>query len=516
MPSSYPPLTAGGHLPRLSLAVMTATLVLAFTPSLLPSWSAASAQERRPGNISVWERSIVTIEVARKQYDYAQPWSKRTKRLEKVGTVVGEKQILTTADEVFDRTLVRLQKGGRGRWWIGEVAWVDYHANLAIITAGEEEFWRDLTPVTFGTDMPADGTLQVLRWRDGVLQSRRAEFTHFSVREGQLSPINQVALEASSEIQGAGRGEPVIANAHVVGIMWDQDGRNCTAAPTSFIRPILEARAKGEYRGLGYFHFFWQPGVNPATLAMLKQTGEPRGVIVCEVPDRPDNTGQVIQPKDILLSVAGFDVGIEGDYLDPEFGIINLEILATRGRWAGEEVKVRLWRDGKEMEVAYRLPKFEYTNALVPHATYDREPEYLVVGGLVFQPLTDSFLQSWGAEWKRRAPFRLRYYGSQPPTKDRPALVVLSEILPDPYNIGYQEQKYLALDKVNGTRVNYLGDLQEALRKPQDGLHVLEFVQSDSLRRMIISAGEAEKQATARVLKRYGIARESHIEAAKE
>jgi hypothetical protein len=57
--------------------------------------------------------------------------------------------------------------------------------------------------------------------------------------------------------------------------------------------------------------------------------------------------------------------------------------------------------------------------------------------------LTDSYLQSRGAEWKRRAPFRLFYYREQAPTKERPALIFLSQVLPDAYNTGYQEQRYL-------------------------------------------------------------------------
>ena len=166
---------------------------------------------------------------------------------------------------------------------------------------------------------------------------------------------------------------------------------------------------------------------------------------------------------------------------------------------------MRIWRDGKPLEASYRLPKFEYTNALVPYAVRDQEPEYLVVGGLLFQPLTDSYLQSWGAEWKRNAPFRLYYYNDEEPTKERPALVLLSHVLPDAYNIGYQDQKYLVIHKVNGQRVSRLPELREALQKPLNGFHVLEFVHGDSLRRMVLAAGDAEREATARVLQHYGI-----------
>jgi hypothetical protein len=458
-----------------------------------------------------WERSIVTIEVARKRYDYYQPWTRRTSQMQKTGLVLADHQVLTTADEMFDRTLVRLQKNGRGRWWIGEVTWIDYHANLALVTSTDADFWRDLKPVTLKGEMPAENNLQILRWRNGNLENRHAEFNQFIVREGQLSSVSHVSLEADCEIQGAGWGEPVVANSHVVGIVSAQADRTCIAIPASFITDILSARAAGKYHGLGYFHFYWEPAANPASLARLKLSGEPRGVIAIQVPDRPDGGEQVLKPQDIILQIDGFDIDIQGDYEDPEYGHLMLENLSTRGKWAGDEVKMKIWREGKPLDITYRLPKYDYSTSLVPMATYDKEPEYLMIGGLVFQPLSDSYLQSWGNDWKRRAPFRLTYYRTESPTKDRPALVLLSQVLPDPYNIGYQEQRCLVVDKVNGQRVNRLPDLRAALDKPVNGFHIIEFVQSDSLRKMVLVAGDAEHEATSRVLKRYGINEPLHF-----
>jgi PDZ domain len=457
---------------------------------------------------AAWERSVVQLDVTRKQYDYFQPWSKRMKSGQKTGIVISDNEILTTADELFDRTLIRLQKGGRGKWWIGELTWIDYYANLALVSTREEAFWRDLKPVALSSAMPAGAALQILHWREGKLENRKAEFSQFAVREGHLSSVNHVQLEVSSDIQGVGWGEPIIADSHVLGIMAAQDGRTCTSIPASFIQSILEARKKGQYRGLGYFDFYWQPAENPASLAFLDLEGEPRGVLVIDVPDKPNSPPPVLKQRDVILQIDGFDIDIEGDYNDPEFGHLMLENLATRRKWAGEEVKMRIWRDGKPLDVTYRLPKIEYTNSLLADAVYDQEPEYLIVGGLVFQPLTDAFLQGWGSDWKRRAPFRLYYYNNEPPTKDRPALVLLSQVLPDEYNIGYQDLKQLVVDKVNGQRVSRLPELRDALQKPINGFHVIQFVQSDSLRKMVVAAGDKEKNATQRVLQNYRIPQE--------
>ena len=88
-----------------------------------------------------WERAVVTVEVTRKQYDYHQPWSRRVDQIQKMGTIINGHEILTTADQLSNHTLIRLQKG-RGRWFQGHVNWVDYQANLATIVPNEEKFWE--------------------------------------------------------------------------------------------------------------------------------------------------------------------------------------------------------------------------------------------------------------------------------------------------------------------------------------------------------------------------------------
>jgi len=48
--------------------------------------------------------------------------------------------------------------------------------------------------------------------------------------------------------------------------------------------------------------------------------------------------------------------------------------------------------------------------------------------------------------------------------------------------------------------------LREALKKPVNGFHIVQFMQSDSLRRIVLAADDQEP-ATKRVLARYGITR---------
>jgi len=459
-----------------------------------------------------WEKSVVRIEVASKAYDYYQPWNQRSEMAAKSGVVVGRREILTTADDLSDATLIRVQKGGRGAWAIASIAWVDYFANVAALTSDDEAFWEGLKPAKFATKPPGEGApLQVLRWREGKLETRQAEFTQYSVRRSQLSDLSHVHMEADSEIQGCGYSEPVVIKSQVVGLVASQEGRTCNIIPASFLSMILEGRRAGNMRGLGYFHFYWQPSENTASLAHLELPGQPRGVIVIDVPERLDGVTNVIQKHDIILEIDGFEIDMQGDYTDPDYGPLLLENLASRDKWAGDEVKIKIWREGAAMDITYQMPKYDFKHSLVPGGVFDQPPDYLIVGGLVFQPLTVPYLQRWGADWQRNAPFRFNYYRQEEATKEQPALVILSQVLPDRFNIGYQDQRSQVVSEVNGQQVNTLSDLQRALQNPEGDFHVIDFTPNDSLQRIVLAAGSPEKTATRRVLERFGISQAVQI-----
>jgi hypothetical protein len=485
---------------------------LLVTLIILVSTALPARSQTAPAPAAIWENSVVRVEVTRRTYDYYQPWLTRNAQAGKIGLVVADNQILTTSEDLSDRTLVRVQKGGRGPWATASVAWVDYYANLAVLTIADADFRADLRPVQFAERPPGAGTaLQILRWREGKLESRQAEFTQFTVRKSRFSDINHVQMETATDIQDAGLGEPLVANSHVAGLVAAQEGRTCTIIPASFISQILAARRVEKQRSLGFFHFYWQPGENPASLANLKLSGPPRGVLVIDVPERLDGVAAVVQPRDIILQIDGFDIDTEGDYVDPDYGQLMLENLATRGKWAGDDVKLKIWRDGREQDVLYRLPKYDFAHSLVPLGVYDQSPDYLIVGGLVFQPLTTPYLQRWGSDWERSAPFRFRYYRNDEATQANPSLVILSQVLPDKYNIGYQEQRWFVVAKVNDRPITTLADISAALQQPQGGFHVIDFTPNESLQRIVLAAGEPEREATQRILERFGISAASQI-----
>ncbi len=449
----------------------------------------------------LWANSLVQIESTRHQYEFFQPWSRRTASNNKFGVVVEGKKIATTADYLFDHTVLRVQKGGRGSWYEASLHWIDYHSNLALLDIQDPGFWEGLQPVKFADPVPVTGEAKLIRWNDGRLETRRLEINRLRMGRSALSYIDLPQLELDSEIDGVGWSEAVVYGDAIIGLTTSQSRSKCTAVPSFFVEEVIDQVKKDQFRGVGYFNFYWKRAENPAVLDYLKLEGGKRGVIVTEIISIPGHETKV-KPKDILLKVDGFDIDIVGDYADPVYGNMMLERLATRGHWSGDKVPMTVWRDGVEIELEFELARADYSEEYVPSAKFDMPPEYLMAGGLVFQPLTEPYLRSWGSEWQRRAPVRLVRLKERRPTEEDPGCVLLSLVLPDSYNLGYQDYRYLVLDKVNGVKITALPELKEALDHPKGAFHVIEFLPGETVQKMVLDAVQL-KSATQRVMFDY-------------
>ena len=450
-----------------------------------------------------WENAVIQIEVTSKAYNYIQPWERSEKKVYKSGVVLEGHQIITTADGLADQTLIRLKKQGDGSFSLGSVAWIDYQANLAAITTDEKAFWTGLQPARLADPVPIVGQVRILRWRDDQLENRQGEIERLTVENSALSFVSVPALKVDSSIPSVGYGEAVTVGDKLIGLACAQGGDAVTAIPTSFIAPIVKAQQARTYTGLGYFDFTWDPADNPLNLDYLKLPGPARGVIVKETGLKP-GVVSLVHPRDVILQIDGFDIDAEGNYRDPEYKKLCLENLSSRGKWAGMDCKMKIWRDGKEMNLVYRLPKAAYTDELLPEQLFDQDPEYVLVGGFVFVPLSEPYLRSWGPTWRQRAPFRLAYYDMGKVTPERPQRVVLSQVLPYPGNIGYENLRNTVIDEVNGMKIKRISDLLTALKSPVNGFDVFKFESGEPIQEAVLDASDMD-EANEEIMAHYHI-----------
>jgi hypothetical protein len=141
------------------------------------------------------------------------------------------------------------------------------------------------------------------------------------------------------------------------------------------------------------------------------------------------------------------------------------------------------------MQVANR-----YDAISEPHLS-DTAPKYVILGGLVFIELSRPYLKEWGSKWTSTAPQRLVYYDAfqneLPP--DRGRIIILSQVLPTPDTIGYEDLENIVVTKVNGRPVKSLADLSEAAKKPVDGFQKIEFEEDPKL--LFLDAASIEANA---------------------
>ena len=164
----------------------------------------------------------------------------------------------------------------------------------------------------------------------------------------------------------------------------------------------------------------------------------------------------------------------------------------------------KIWRDGKEMDLVYKLPKAEYSDELVPEQSFDQDPEYVLAGGFVFVPLTEAYLRSWGPTWRQHAPFRLAYYDMDKVTPERPQRVVLSQVLPYPANIGYETLRNTVIDEINGMKIKQISDVAIALKSPVNGFDVFKFASGETVTQAVLDASNMD-QVNQEIMAHYHI-----------
>jgi hypothetical protein len=452
-----------------------------------------------------FQTSLVEVEISRKTFNYRMPWITGRKQTKKNGVVLPGRRILTTADDVSGSVLVRVQKGGESKKYDAALAWVDYYANLAVIEVEDDDFWKGLESVKLSKVVPQSGNLFILRWSGGRLEAREAEIERLFVGKSQTSYVEHLQLEVTSEIDAAGWAEVVVQQDQVVGLTASANGKSLKILPSVVIRQVLEARESSESSSLGYFDFIWQPGTNPALLKSLGLENVDEGIVVTRV-GLKGLAPHILKAGDVILKIDGFPIDVEGKYLDPEYGRLPFDRLSTRDALAGQSLPVVVWRDGQELQLDYPLPQANFASDLVPDAEFDQAPEYLIAGGLVFQPLTGPLLASFG----KNSPFLMRYYDYQRPVEDRDSLVVLSGVMPDPYNRGYEDTRHMIIDSINDHAISTVSDVATALDAAKDGYHIIKFFRDQPLQTVVLDAATMSF-ATARVLERYRVPEDRNI-----
>ncbi|XP_030945411.1 protease Do-like 2, chloroplastic isoform X2 [Quercus lobata] len=136
---------------------------------------------------------------------------------------------------------------------------------------------------------------------------------------------------------------------------------------------------------------------------------------------------------------------------------------------------------------------------LVPYHIDGDQPSYLIIAGFVFTPLSEPLIDeecedSIGLKLLAKAHYSLaKFKGEQ--------IVVLSQVLANEVNIGYEDMSNQQVLKFNGTRIKNIRHLAHLVDSCKDKYLVFEF--EDNY--VAVLERETASAASSSILKGYGI-----------
>jgi hypothetical protein len=461
---------------------------------------------------------IIRVNVTTQAYDFFHPWTKRAPVSRRgLGAVLDGKRVLVTAELVANANYVEFEKAGGAEKIPATVEVVDYEANLAILKATDDKFLDAIKPLVLTHAAVGDNVSVLQLEPTGELLSTSGLLTTVEVSR---YPIDDTALliyrlTSSLQYRESSFTVPVAKDGMLIGLLMRYDNRtqNVDLIPAPVIEHFLRAAAAKEYRGFPRGGAIYSSMRDPQLrhFAGLKDN-ESGGVYVTQLLKGASAEKAGVQIGDVILAIGGNAIDADGNYADPQYGKISLAHFISTKSFDGDAVKFKIFRKGETLEIPVTLTNRPAQDYVIEPYVIGRAPKYYVLGGLVLQELSRQYLKEWGPEWFKKAPQRFIYmdsYQSELFKDDRKKIVVLTQVLPSPATIGYEELSSLVVTKINGVELKSLTDVETALKNPTDGFHKIEF--DENPRVIYLDAKEIEAGEPA-LMQNYGLPATKRLE----
>lgn len=446
--------------------------------------------------------SVVKIYCEEYPYSYEAPWQLASpSSVTGSGVIIAGNRILTSAHVVSDAKFIQVKRAGGKEKFEAEVEIVAHECDLAVLRVKDAGFFQGARPLAIGPLVALRDRVTVYGFPEGgeELSTTEGIVSRVEVRSYVHSRAWLLCGQIDAAINPGSSGGPVIRDGRIVGIAFQAgSGQNISyMVPSAVLEHFLRDIGDGKYDGIPSLEITWEDLENPSLRAKHGLKPGQSGVLVIGVrPGSPVETR--MQPRDVILSVGGRSLANDGTI---EFRSNERTLFVQRIQecFIGDTLPVEVLRNGRIMTVPVKLAVPINATRLVPQFQYDVQPTYFIVGGLVFQRLTANYLELF--EDESRPPELESNYLYGEPTKIRKNIVVLSAVLADEVNVGYQDLMETVIIRANSRNIATMADLVEAVESNTEPFHL--FV--DSRGREIVLDRKRAAERDAAIRKRYKI-----------
>jgi len=455
-------------------------------------------------------KSLVRIQTVSQDPDYNAPWNAGS-----IGQGIGSgfviegNRIMTNAHVVSNARKIWITREGDSNRYVATIIYIAHDADLAIVQPLNPDFFKGMQPLDFNGIPQIESSVMVYGYPIGGDRASvtrgivsRVEFQEYS----HSGADSHLVIQIDAAINPGNSGGPVIQDGKVVGVAFqgysgDVAQNTGYMIPSTVIKRFLADVADGHYDHYVDLAITTFPLYNSAARHALGLPDNGQGIMVSGIYGGGSAEG-ILKQRDVILKIDGHPVASDGT-VELDGSDVQMEEIVER-KFKGDKVDLDIIRDGQPMKVTVPLSE-PFPFNIFAHA-YDVKPRYVVFGGLVFQPLSEDFV---GDNTLKNS--RTRYYFDHflqdNLYKERPEIVILSNILSDPVN-AYADEFYQSIvDKINGTKINKLDDVADAFAKPSE-YYVIEFLGSS---RPLVLEKKAIAAARERILSRYGVRKDSNL-----
>ena len=315
-------------------------------------------------------------------------------------------------------------------------------------------------------------------------------------------------IQTDAAVNPGNSGGPVMQSDKVVGVAF-QGFRGDVAQnvgymiPTPVIRRFLKDVEDGKYDHYVDIAVRWMPLENPAMRKYLNRPNDGRGVVVTDVFSEGSSDGH-LEKGDVLLSIDGHAIESDGS-VRLEGKPVQLEEIVER-KFAGEEVRLEVWREGKTEKIQVPLKPADMFSMY--EILYEPPPRYVLYGGCVFQPLTANLMavMAGGADLRLKQKYTM--FATDQMYRETPEPVILSAVLPDSSNVYLRGLAGQIVREINGKKIRALTDVEPALAA--NGERTVIRFEGDA--RPAVLKREEVEGSTPRIMAQYGIREASRTE----
>lgn len=373
--------------------------------------------------------------------------------------------LLTNAHSVHYHTQVKVKRRGDDRRYLARVLSIGVDCDIALLTVDDEAFWQGVTPLSLGPLPKLQESVAVVGYPIGgdTISVTAGVVSRIEVTNYSHGSMDLLGVQIDAAINSGNSGGPVF-NKHCqcVGIAFQaltgSDVENVGyVIPTPVVHHFLnDYRLTGTFSGFPALGIMWQAMESEVMRRAYKMAAGQKGILLRKV-NPSSAAAALLQRNDVLLSFDGTDIAYDGSVPFRTGERISFSYLISN-KYVGDAALLRINRGGEIHELSVRLSR---PISLVPNHISEADPSFLVVGGLVFTPLTEPYLAAeYGAEWSQEAPVKLleKMYHTLPATPDE-QVVVLSQVLACDATLGFEEFHNVTVYKFNGQHVSNLQQL---------------------------------------------------------